>query len=216
MTSNLAQQEIAAEAEFLRKETVAADALKNGVKEEPRTLTRKFIDHTIYPILRGHFQRDEFLGRINEILFFLPFSEGELKQLVEKQLQSWQKRAEERHSIKLEWDDSVIRALTSEYNLSYGARSIKHGVERKAINQIARAHEMDEIGAGSTVKLFVDNGGEIRIKTTKPASGGGIGFLSGLFGGNGGKTNGGDEKGKADEGGKGGSQGKGPRIIEIK
>lgn len=203
MTSNLAQQEIASEAEHLRKS--AADPAKPTDNE--RSLGRTFIDKTIYPILRAHFQRDEFLGRINEILFFLPFSDSELKQLATKELQSWQKRAQDRHQIKLEWDEEVIRVLVGEYQVSYGARSIKHGVERKAINQIARAHEHDEIGPESTVKLYVENG-EIRMKATKPSGSKGSGGLFGsLFGGN--KTEPVQDNKAGDE------KKKGSKIIEV-
>jgi ATP-dependent Clp protease ATP-binding subunit ClpB len=208
MTSNLAQQEIAGEAELLRKDVAKADPANPKDESKEPSLSRKFMDHTVYPILLGHFQRDEFLGRINEILFFLPFSDAELKQLAQKELQSWQKKAAERHQIKLEWDDNVVKLLTGEYNVSYGARSIKHGVHRLAINQIARAHELDEIGAGSEVKLVVDKG-EIKLKTTKPVGPtGGGGFLGSLFGG--GSSN------STDTGGKEGSEKKGPKIVEIK
>lgn len=42
--------------------------------------------------LQAHFRRDEFLGRINEIVYFLPFCHSELIQLVNKELNFWAKR----------------------------------------------------------------------------------------------------------------------------
>ena len=42
--------------------------------------------------IKRHFKRDEFLGRINEMLYFLPFSRSELNFLVEKQLKIWKER----------------------------------------------------------------------------------------------------------------------------
>ena len=39
-----------------------------------------------------HFHRDEFLGRINDIIYFLPFSRSELNKLVEQELITWQRR----------------------------------------------------------------------------------------------------------------------------
>ena len=39
-----------------------------------------------------HFHRDEFLGRINDIVYFLPFSRSELNKLVEQELITWQCR----------------------------------------------------------------------------------------------------------------------------
>lgn len=41
---------------------------------------------------QAHFRRDEFLGRITEIVYFLPFSHSELLQLVSKELSFWAKK----------------------------------------------------------------------------------------------------------------------------
>lgn len=41
---------------------------------------------------QAHFRRDEFLGRINEIVYFLPFCHSELLQLVSKELSFWAKK----------------------------------------------------------------------------------------------------------------------------
>ncbi len=46
----------------------------------------------IWSHMQRHFKRDEFLGRINEMLYFLPFSRSELNLLVEKQLHTWKER----------------------------------------------------------------------------------------------------------------------------
>ncbi|RKP35213.1 P-loop containing nucleoside triphosphate hydrolase protein [Dimargaris cristalligena] len=165
LTSNLAQHEIADEAESLR-----ADARERGTtagfNDESTSLSRKFINTTIYPILRGHFQRDEFLGRINEILFFLPFNQTELHRIVIKELQRWAQKAQSRHHIQLSWSDSVVDLLSEGYNIRYGARSIKHEVEKRVVNQIAKAHELDEIGEGSSVYVYEEDG-TIRLKFTK-------------------------------------------------
>lgn len=53
-------------------------------------ISRKFKDKIVKPILKRHFKRDEFLGRINEIVYFLPFSETELKKIVQMELKHWQ------------------------------------------------------------------------------------------------------------------------------
>lgn len=53
------------------------------------TVSRYFKDKVVRPILKMHFQRDEFLGRINEIVYFLPFSRTELLTLVGRELKYW-------------------------------------------------------------------------------------------------------------------------------
>lgn len=56
------------------------------------TLSRRFKEDVVQPILKHHFRRDEFLGRINEVVYFLPFSQSELLKLVTKELEYWAKR----------------------------------------------------------------------------------------------------------------------------
>jgi len=45
--------------------------------------------YTVCVYLQQHFRRDEFLGRINEIVYFLPFSRTELNKLVMKEMDLW-------------------------------------------------------------------------------------------------------------------------------
>lgn len=66
--------------------------LEIGEVTEPITISRKFKDNVMKPILKRHFRRDEFLGRINEIVYFLPFSRQELTKLVLRELQYWAKK----------------------------------------------------------------------------------------------------------------------------
>lgn len=172
MTSNLAQHEIADEAELLRLEaSVSSDAQTTAtatvvepnnkspsMEEEQRqiSLSRQFIEHTIYPILYEHFRRDEFLGRINEVLFFLPFSEEELREITSRELSRWAEKARTRHGITMTWDSEVVDVLADGYNIRYGARSIKYEVERKVVNLIAKANENDDVLDGGRVHIVVD------------------------------------------------------------
>lgn len=48
----------------------------------------------------------------------------------------------------LEWDRKALDFLVNGYDISYGARSIKHEVDRRVVNQIAVAHEYNLIGKG--------------------------------------------------------------------
>jgi predicted small metal-binding protein len=60
----------------------------------------------------------------------------------------------------------VIEYIKSNYNTKYGVRSIQHEVERKIVNLLARAHEMDEINEGSKAHVYYDVGG-IQLQITK-------------------------------------------------
>ncbi|XP_033215350.1 caseinolytic peptidase B protein homolog isoform X2 [Belonocnema kinseyi] len=157
MTSNLASEEIAEHGMQLRQEaerlfTHRLDKNANEDQEpEQIKISRNFKDEVVRPILKSHFRRDEFLGRINEIVYFLPFSRTELIQLVARELEAWAVRAQERHGIELKWDREVLSALADGYDSHYGARSIKYEVERRVINQLAAAHERGQIGKGCCV-----------------------------------------------------------------
>ncbi|TGZ48126.1 mitochondrial disaggregase [Temnothorax longispinosus] len=159
MTSNLGSEEIAEHAMQLRAEAerLLNHRLVNTVDEdqEPERIeiSRNFKDQVVRPILKEHFRRDEFLGRINEIVYFLPFSRAELIELVARELKAWATRAKERHMIELKWDREVLSVLTDGYDVHYGARSIKYEVERRVVNQLAAAHERGELGKGCCVLL---------------------------------------------------------------
>ncbi|NXF68886.1 CLPB protein, partial [Ciccaba nigrolineata] len=102
MTSNVASDEIAQHALQLRQE--AAEMSKKRIAENlddvqmssKITISKQFKEKVIRPILKAHFRRDEFLGRINEIVYFLPFCHSELIQLVNKELNFWAKKVERR------------------------------------------------------------------------------------------------------------------------
>ena len=151
MTSNLASTEIAEHALQLRREAedVARERFAGNIEDkdisEKITISRHFKEKIIQPILKYHFGRDEFLGRINEIVYFLPFSRSELNHLVERELLLWSRRARDKHNIELTWDKSVLSLLSEGYNVYYGARSIKHEVERMVVSQLALAHETDQL-----------------------------------------------------------------------
>ena len=61
--------------------------------------------------MKFHFGRDEFLGRINEIVYFLPFSRSELTELVAREMEFWATKAKEKHDIDLIWDKRVEHYL---------------------------------------------------------------------------------------------------------
>ena len=132
------------------------------------SISRSFHESCVQPILKAHFKRDELLGRINEMVYFLPFSTSELGELVERELVDWRTRAHRRHAIVLEWDADVVELLRRGYNIRYGARSIKHEVERCVVNKLAVAHERRLIAEGSTVRLVVD-GDDVHLQVSKGA-----------------------------------------------
>merc|ERR1712013_191138 len=159
MTSNLASSEIAEHALQLRRE---ADEQRRDKREEEErsgekvTVSSHFKENVVRPVLKYHFRRDEFLGRINEIVYFLPFSRQELQKLVEKELKAWADRAKRRHGITISWEPGVLSLISEGYNIYYGARSIQHEVERRVVAQLALAHELGQLRQGCDVNFALD------------------------------------------------------------
>ncbi|KAI1242361.1 hypothetical protein IHE44_0005896 [Lamprotornis superbus] len=176
MTSNVASEEIAEHALQLRQEAMEmskkriAENLEDVQMTDKITISKQFKEKVIRPILKAHFRRDEFLGRINEIVYFLPFCHSELIQLVNKELSFWAKKAKARHNITLLWDREVMDVLADGYNLHYGARSIKHEVERRVVNQLAAAYEQDLLPRGCTLRIIVEDSNKQLLKTTEGSS----------------------------------------------
>ncbi|KAM9319730.1 mitochondrial disaggregase [Gastrophryne carolinensis] len=174
MTCNAGSDEIAQHALQLRQEAQEmnkhrlAENLDAVQMEEKITISRHFKENVIRPILKAHFRRDEFLGRINEIVYFLPFCRSELYQLVLKELNMWAKKAKQRHDITLLWDREVMDVLADGYNVHYGARSIKHEVERRVVNQLAAAYEQDLLPRGCTLKIAVEDSDKHLLKGKGP------------------------------------------------
>uniref|UniRef100_A0A8C9BUK0 ClpB family mitochondrial disaggregase n=1 Tax=Phocoena sinus TaxID=42100 RepID=A0A8C9BUK0_PHOSS len=171
MTSNVGSDEIAQHALQLRQEALEmshnriAENLGDVQTSDKITISKNFKENVIRPILKAHFKRDEFLGRINEIVYFLPFCHLELIQLVNKELNFWAKRAKQRHNITLLWDREVADVLVDGYNVHYGARSIKHEVERRVVNQLAAAYEQDLLPGGCTLRITVEDSDKQLLKS---------------------------------------------------
>uniref|UniRef100_A0ABM0N1I6 Caseinolytic peptidase B protein homolog n=1 Tax=Saccoglossus kowalevskii TaxID=10224 RepID=A0ABM0N1I6_SACKO len=163
MTSNLASDEIARHAIQLRNEAedISMQRQKGNIGDldisERITISRNFKDNVVEPILKRHFRRDEFLGRINEMVYFLPFSRSELIKLVLIELNFWAAKAKKNHNMQIEWDRQVLDVLADGYNVRYGARSIKHEVERRVVNQLAAAHERSLIHNDCHINITVND-----------------------------------------------------------
>lgn len=120
MTSNLGSEDIRAAAPKLHKLVAATE---NRHEQYLRAI--KGFTNELYPVLTKALKRDEFLGRINQIMVFLPLNDHEvnneaivisdfiddllsfynrqISQVIEIELKKWQKRAEDQHAIRLSW-----------------------------------------------------------------------------------------------------------------
>jgi ATP-dependent Clp protease ATP-binding subunit ClpB len=73
MTSNLGSEEIRAASPRLHKLVAATEDRHEQYLKGIGQFTKQ-----LYPVLKESLKRDEFLGRINQIVVFLPFSNQEV------------------------------------------------------------------------------------------------------------------------------------------
>uniref|UniRef100_A0A1I8HDV0 ANK_REP_REGION domain-containing protein n=1 Tax=Macrostomum lignano TaxID=282301 RepID=A0A1I8HDV0_9PLAT len=151
MTSNLASDQIAEYGQRLRQAEAAGGAGRSGGAgsrelQVEAEVSRDFKDTVVRPILKRHFRRDEFLGRINEIVYFLP---GQL----------WPRTA----TVSI-WSGAAkaVEALSDGYDYHYGARSIKYEVDRQVVSQLALADEFGLLSSGDRVELIVSDSAKQR------------------------------------------------------
>ena len=128
MTSNAASDEIKANSGSLRLLTDATE----GRPQEYLRVIREF-NQRIYPVLKREFKRDEFIGRINQTIVFLPLNDEEVvencfgeamsKQLIKKlfqiytvingELRTWKMRAAKKHAIHVDWTSEGMPCFSS-------------------------------------------------------------------------------------------------------
>lgn len=152
-TSNLAQGLIADSALELREQAKAADKDADAASS---VMPREWVFNSLMPVLKSHFGRDEFLGRIDEFVVFLPFTEKELSQLVDVTLEKWVRHAKSRHQVEIKWNTDLVNLILDDYNLRWGARSLQHTVDKKVINPIARFMQHRDVPERSALLLEVD------------------------------------------------------------
>lgn len=165
MTSNLVQDQIREHGTGLLRppqEDTRGMSLSTASMQTPTMLrvseyVDSFLRTDVQPVLKQHFKRDEFLGRINEMVIFHPFSQEDLGDIVKLELHYWAKKAEARHGMAMTWTDSVVERLAKGYNERYGFRSIKYEVQRQVVNLLAYAHERDVITKGCTMDLDTES-----------------------------------------------------------
>lgn len=171
MTSNAGSEIIKDSSDFLRGSVDEAE--KQGRPEEYLRIVREF-NRTLYPALKAKFERDEFLGRINQIIVFLPLNLEEIASVVEGELNMWRKRASEKHSIPLTWTSEVVKKLTSSYDKNYGVRSVANEVQHIAVQLLAEAQMRGTLQRNVGAHLMLDAIGDIVLEPTDGTTGRGL------------------------------------------
>jgi ATP-dependent Clp protease ATP-binding subunit ClpB len=102
--------------------------------------------------------RPEFLNRIDEIVIFHQLTLGQIRQIVDLQLDRVRKRLGERH-ISLELTPEALEFLGNEgFDPVYGARPLKRVIQHRLLDRLALEMLDGSIKDGDTVLVDVKNG----------------------------------------------------------
>ena len=123
---------------------------------------------TVLDELRTSF-RPEFINRIDEIVVFHALTEGELKSIVEIQLDRVRARLADRR-ITLEISDEAKTPLARVgYEPAYGARPLKRAIQREVETPLGRKILAGDVRDGDHVRVDVDReSSELTFSTVAP------------------------------------------------
>lgn len=93
----------------------------------------------------------ELLGRIDEIVPFLSIGHCQIKSILSKNLESWQKFAKETHAIELEFTKDAEELLMCQFNPSFGVRSLQNLLEKIVGSLLAEASFTGKLQPGSRI-----------------------------------------------------------------
>ena len=104
--------------------------------------------------------RPEFLNRLDETIIFHRLDRAQLRNIVDVQLRSFEKRLAER-DLRLEITDWAKDFLANVgYDPAYGARPLKRAIQRYVEDPLSDKILMGEFAPGDRIEIDVDPDGE--------------------------------------------------------
>ena len=135
--------------------------------EQSEESKHEFIKEEVVGMMKEYF-RPEFLNRIDEIVIFSPLQVGQMKAIVEIQLQSLRKRLNEKN-IDLEISDYALEQLgIIGYDPSFGARPVKRVIQQKIENELSNLILSGQLEKNNVVHIDFNDEFEFSVsKKTK-------------------------------------------------
>jgi ATP-dependent Clp protease ATP-binding subunit ClpB len=109
--------------------------------------------------------RPEFLNRIDEIIMFKPLMQGEIKQIVDMQINRIVNLLKKNNDIKLNVTDSAKDWLIKlGYDVTFGARPLKRTIQKFVLDEMSVKILSGEISNGDNVTLDANENGRFEFK----------------------------------------------------
>lgn len=102
--------------------------------------------------------RPEFLNRIDETILFSPLTKGNIRQIVEIQLNSLKSRLVEKDINLVISNDAFDWIATTGYDPFFGARPVKRVIQRSVLNELSKALLAGTIDKSKNVVMDIFDG----------------------------------------------------------
>ncbi len=124
-------------------------AREGGSEEDMRTAVKEALEGRFLP---------EFLNRIDETIIFHPLDRGQIRKIVELQVERLRQQAEQA-GLHLEVTDAAVDQIAVQgYDPTYGARPLKRVIQQQIQNPLSRELLKGGFPEGSTVRIDFLNG----------------------------------------------------------
>lgn len=112
-------------------------------------------ENKVMDMLRSSF-RPEFLNRLDEIVFFKPLTEENIKNIAKIQIENLSKRLEDRE-LKLTVTDEALSFIAHNgYEPVYGARPLKRYIQKHVETELAKLILSDMVAQGDTIEIGLE------------------------------------------------------------
>ncbi len=112
-------------------------------------------ENEVMDMLRSSF-RPEFLNRLDEIVFFKPLTEENIKNIAKIQIENLSKRLEDRE-LKLTVTDEALSFIAHNgYEPVYGARPLKRYIQKHVETELAKLILSDMVAQGDTIEIGLE------------------------------------------------------------
>ena len=117
----------------------------------------------LFEMLRAQI-RPEILNRIDEIIMFKPLLGGELRKIVDIQLNKIIEMLRKNNDITLTVDDEAKDWLAKlGYDITFGARPLKRTIQNHITNALAEKILNGDINHGDKIKVTVNDAGKFEF-----------------------------------------------------
>lgn len=112
-------------------------------------------ENEVMDMLRSSF-RPEFLNRLDEIVFFKPLTEENIKNIAKIQIENLSKRLEDRELKLTVTDEALSYIAHNGYEPVYGARPLKRYIQKHVETELAKLILSDMVAQGDTIEIGLE------------------------------------------------------------